>query len=226
MIFNMNPAKPTSGWNQIMTLPRRITLQGTEGLDKDSIFVEPAGDISTLRGAHVQVSDMALPPNEELVLEGISGNSMEIQAEIETGDSPLVELNVLRSPDKEEFTRIAFYRDRGFRNWERYQGWEAERLRAAKDSLITIDNSYSSQAADVQSRAPETAPVFVPIEENLKLRIFIDRSVVEVFVNGKQCVAVRVYPDRLDSLGVSLRAQGSTANIKSLDTWQLGSIYA
>ena len=226
VIFNMNPAKPTSGWNQIMTLPRRITLQGTEGLDKDSIFVEPAGDISTLRGAHVQVSDMALPPNEELVLEGISGNSMEIQAEIETGDSPLVELNVLRSPGKEEFTRIAFYRDRGFRNWERYQGWEAERLRAAKDSLITIDNSYSSQAADVQSRAPETAPVFVPIEENLKLRIFIDRSVVEVFVNGKQCVAVRVYPDRLDSLGVSLRAQGSTANIKSLDTWQLGSIYA
>ena len=226
VIFNMNPAKPTSGWNQIMTLPRRITLQGTEGLDKDSIFVEPAGDIATLRGAHVQVSDMALPPNEELVLEGISGNSMEIEAEIETGDSPLVELNVLRSPGKEEFTRIAFYRERGFRNWERYQGWEAERLRAAKDSLITIDNSYSSQAADVQSRAAETAPVFVPIEENLKLRIFIDRSVVEVFVNGKQCVAVRVYPDRSDSVGVSLRAQGSAANIKSLDAWQLGSIYA
>ena len=36
----------------------------------------------------------------------------------------MVELNVLRSPGKEEFTRIAFYRERGYRNWERYAGWE------------------------------------------------------------------------------------------------------
>ncbi|MHC4074728.1 MAG: glycosyl hydrolase family 32 domain protein, partial [Planctomycetota bacterium] len=26
VIFNMNPGKPTKGWNQIMTLPRRLTL--------------------------------------------------------------------------------------------------------------------------------------------------------------------------------------------------------
>ena len=30
VIFNMNTAKPTEGWNQIMTLPRRLTLQGTD----------------------------------------------------------------------------------------------------------------------------------------------------------------------------------------------------
>jgi len=32
--------------------------------------------------------------------------------------------------------------------------------------------------------------------EPVHLRIFVDRSVVEVFVNGRQCVAVRVYPGR------------------------------
>ena len=26
VIFNMNPGKPTGSWNQIMTLPRRLTL--------------------------------------------------------------------------------------------------------------------------------------------------------------------------------------------------------
>jgi beta-fructofuranosidase len=31
---------------------------------------------------------------------------------------------------------------------------------------------------------------------------------VEVFVNGKQALAVRVYPSRDDSIGVSLRSQG------------------
>lgn len=225
VIFNMNPAKPTAGWNQIMTLARRITLQGSDGLEKDAIFQEPAGDVESLRGELVQVNDLNLPANEEVVLDNVAGNALEIEVEVEVGDAPMVELNVLRSPSKEEYTRIAFYSSRGFRNWERYEGWEAERLQFAKDSLITIDNSYSSQAADVLSRAPETAPVYLSKDEILSLRVFLDRSVVEVFVNGKQCVALRVYPDRADSLGVSLKAQGSAAKVKSLKAWQMGSIY-
>ncbi len=48
---------------------------------------------------------------------------------------------------------------------------------------------------------------------------------VEVFVNGKQCVAVRVYPGRKDSVGVSLRAQGKDALLTSLDVWQMQNIY-
>ena len=61
--------------------------------------------------------------------------------------------------------------------------------------------------------------------EPLELRVFLDRSVVEVFVNGRQCVAVRVYPGREDSLGVSLRSQGTDATLNSLDAWQMKSIY-
>jgi len=49
--------------------------------------------------------------------------------------------------------------------------------------------------------------------------------VVEVFVNGRQCVALRVYPGRKDSLGVSLRAQGRDATLVSLDAWQMENIY-
>jgi len=46
-----------------------------------------------------------------------------------------------------------------------------------------------------------------------------------VFVNGRQCVAARVYPVRADSLGVSLRAQGAPAELRTLDVWQMASIY-
>ena len=82
-----------------------------------------------------------------------------------------------------------------------------------------------SRLPDVLSRAPETAPVYIKLDELLRLRVFIDRSVVEVFVNGKQCVAMRVYPGREDSVGVSLRSQGRDAALKSLDAWQMRSIY-
>jgi beta-fructofuranosidase len=149
---------------------------------------------------------------------------MELIAEIETYDAPCLELNVLRSPDRSEFTRIAFYRQRGYRNWARYTGWGRE-WQESRDSLITIDTSYSSALPDVQSRAPETAPIFLEPDEPLKLRVFIDRSVIEVFVNGKQCVAVRVYPGRQDSVGVSLRSQGRNATLRYLDAWQMAGIY-
>ncbi len=61
-------------------------------------------------------------------------------------------------------------------------------------------------------------------DENLKLRVFVDKSVVEVFVNGKQCIAARVYPSRQDAIGVSLRSQGQDSELKLLEAWQMRSI--
>ena len=208
VIFNMNPAKPTRGWDQVMSLPRRLTLG-----EHDEVEMEPAGDIASLRGRHVRVGPTTLPANREVVLQDVSGTSLEIAAVIDPQDAPTVEIDVLRSPRREEYTRISFYRRRGFRN----------RSLAATDSLITLDNARSSELPDVLSRAPETAPVYVGPDEPLALRIFIDRSVVEVFAGGRQCVALRVYPGREDSAGVSLRACGSDATLRSLDAWQMGS---
>ncbi len=204
VIFNMNPAKPTEGWNQIMTLPRLLTLAG-----KDDLRIEPTGDIESLRTSHQRVGTTQLPANQEFMLENIRGNAMEIVAEIDARKAQMFEMNVLRSPDKDEYTRIAFFRGRGYRG----------------KSLITIDSSYASLLPDVASRAPETAPLSLKKNENLQLRVFIDRSVVEVFVNGKQCVAMRVYPIRPDSVGVSMCSQGKGAVLKSLDAWQMKNIY-
>ena len=97
-IWNMNPAKPTKGWNQIMTLPRRLTLAS-----RDELAIEPAGDIESLRGAHQAVGGMTLTANQEIVLQNIEGNAMEIVAEIDPKSAPMVEMNVLRSPQKEEY---------------------------------------------------------------------------------------------------------------------------
>ena len=234
VLFNMNPGFPSEGWNQIMTLPRRLTLAGD-----DDVRVEPAGDIESLRHDHRHVSTTALPANEEVVLDGIEGSSMELALEIDPGDAPMVELNVLRSPGREEYTRIAFYKDRGFKvqapsaqpgavhhtGQVAIRGFKRPRPVDRYESLLTLDSSYSSTLPGALSRAPETAPIRLDPDEPLRLRVFIDRSVVEVFANGKQCVAVRVYPGRSDSTGVSLRAQGSPATLNSLEAWQMRSVY-
>ena len=232
IIFNMNPGYPTEGWNQIMSLPRRLILE-----DGEELRMEPTGDVESLRYDHRQVGETTLPANEEVVLEGIEGNAMELQLEIDPMDASMVELNVLRSANREEYTRVAFYKDRGFRVQRRHgpgarlhgggtvAGIPQARPVQIRESLLTLDTSYSSTLPGALSRAPETAPLLLEEGETLRLRIFIDRSIVEVFANGKQCAAARVYPGREDSAGVSLRAQGSGALLRSLSAWQMRNIY-
>ncbi len=220
VIFNMNPGKPTEGWNQIMTLPRRLTLLDDSQVDR--LGIEPAGDIESLRYDPKNIGAMTLPANKEVVLDGVRGKAMEIIAEIDPKEAPTIEINVFRSPNLEEVTRILFYKNRGYRHREfgRRTGHSNK-----YSSLISIESSRSSILPDVLSRAAETAPVFIDEEETVKLRIFIDKSVVEVFVNGRQCVAQRVYPGLEESDGVSLRAQGSDAELISLVAWQMKNIY-
>ena len=62
-------------------------------------------------------------------------------------------------------------------------------------------------------------------DEPLRLRVFIDTIMVEIFVNEQKRVIARVYPGRDDSVGVSLRAQSSSAVLESLDAWQMSNIY-
>lgn len=90
---------------------------------------------------------------------------------------------------------------------------------------VSIDTSRSSLLPDVMARPEEVAPFKLRDGEALRLRVFVDRSAVEVFVNGRQCLALRVYPGRKDSVGVSVRAQGSDAVLRSLDAWQMKSIW-
>lgn len=186
---------------------------------------------------------MRLPANKEVVINGVKGDAMELSLTIDLKESQAIEVNVLRSPGKEEFTRIIFYREKGFSDGLDYRsGEETARMpadlvplvtgrpaepykRGTRASVITIDASSASILPDVQVRPPESAPLVIEKDELLNLRIFVDKSVVEVFANGKQCVAMRVYPGRNDSNGVSIRSIGKEASLQALEAWQMKSIY-
>ena len=90
----MKEGKPPAGWDDIMSLPRCYWLA-----DGGTLGMSVAGDVESLRHDHRQVEPMDIPANEEVVLDGIGGKAMEIQATIEPGDAREVGLYVLRSPD-------------------------------------------------------------------------------------------------------------------------------
>jgi beta-fructofuranosidase len=208
-ILNINEARYTPEWDHIMSLPQRLTL----GADK-RVRIEPVDAVTSLRHAHQRVRETRLPANQEVVLTGIRGNALELDLEIDPGKARSVQLSVLRSSNAEEVTTITFH------NFDpKHTEW-AESV----PEEVVLDNSRSSTLPDAWSRPPERAVVS---REGgpLKLRVFIDRSVVEVFANGRQYLAIRVYPGRQDSLGVALRAQSSDAILTSLDAWQMKAIW-
>ena len=57
--------------------------------------------------------------------------------------------------------------------------------------------------------------------EPLQLRIFVDKSVVEVFANGRQAVMRRIYPSRADSIGVSVFTQGGSLQVPTAEAWEM-----
>ncbi|MDE2936826.1 MAG: glycoside hydrolase family 32 protein [Chloroflexota bacterium] len=256
VLFNMNPGKPTykmndylggffgnppdggagdddpsrfaRDWDQILTLPRRLTLR-----NKYDLNVEPAGDVESLRYDHRHIGRTVLPANREIVLDEIKGSAIELQIDVDPKLASMFEVDVLRSPGKEEFTRICFFDRRGHKYREPFANDDRSNLVMSTilsnptryEGVISIDNSRASTLPDALSRPPESAPVHIEPDELIRLRIFVDRSVVEVFVNEKQCVAVRVYPGREDSTGVSVLSQGQQSELLSLDCWQMRSIY-
>ncbi|MEM9481952.1 MAG: glycoside hydrolase family 32 protein, partial [Verrucomicrobiota bacterium] len=220
-LFNMNPGiqlPDRNHWNQIMSLPRRWTLS-KEG----KLQVEPAGDIESLRYDHQRVVSQVLPKDEEVVLENIKGNAMEIEAKIGKKSAKLIEIKVLRSPDDAEYTRILVNPLSGYKVKDGVRRDRKQRVFA--HGTLTIDTSRSSTIGEVLPRPPEVAPYLLHDGPVSNLRIFIDKSIVEVFINGVQCAAVRVYPGREDSTGVSIRAIGGDANLIHLNAWQMKNIY-
>jgi len=225
----------------VLAIPRKLTLLG-----RDEIGQEPAADFSSLHYNPKHIGTTPLPANKEVVLNGISGNTMEISAEIAPGNAQTIELNVLRSPNKEEYTRIIIFRGKGYNGTGQVYvqgpgtalvpigmlpGLLGTPRPAAppapapmtQSSLLTIDPSYSSLTGTF--RGVYTVPFNLNQNDPIKLRVFIDKGLVEVFVNGKQALSLSVSPSRDDSVGVSLRAQGQDAELKMLDAWQMKGIY-
>jgi beta-fructofuranosidase len=83
---------------------------------------------------------------------------------------------------------------------------------------------YAEIAYDRTARRLGGAPLDLDEGEDLVLRIYIDRSVVEAFANGRACQTWRFYPERDDCLGIRLFARGGEAKVRSVDVWRLASI--
>ncbi len=190
-------AQQRAGWAGIQSVPRQLLLRadGTLG-------IEPVPELGILREDLYRVSNLVIPPDSSYVL-NIQGNSLEIIAELDPGEAEECGIKVCCSPDGVEQTRIIYQRG---------------------THRIAVDRSQAS-LDDHVDRDTQSGPLALAQGETLRLHIFLDRSVIEVFANGRCCLTSRIYPSRADSVGVELFAHGRSARLQALQIWTMRSIW-
>jgi beta-fructofuranosidase len=142
---------------------------------------------------------------------------MEIIATLNPAKARFIRLKVMRSADKSEYTAIDFHREAGkdFAN----RSWNV------RDSIVTLDPTFSTTSAEGEINVPQSCTFYYREGELLELRIFVDRSIVEVFVNGQSACLTRVYPEGPDSVGFSIEARGHAAVCRKLQAWSMERVF-
>ena len=181
------------GWSGTMSLPRVLTL-GDDGL----LRMDVPKEIEALRYGACKEGTVHRALRYRLAVEGVAGNSLELSIDLESAEASQFGVKVAVSPDGEEETLI-FY--------------------DAEEGALKVDTRKSGPEGTLKS--VEAGPFKLKDGERLKLRVFIDKSVVEVFANSRQAVMRRIYPSRPDSLGVSLFSTGGDTKVHALEAWKI-----
>ncbi|MDP1562874.1 MAG: glycoside hydrolase family 32 protein, partial [Pirellulaceae bacterium] len=78
--------------------------------------------------------------------------------------------------------------------------------------------------ANMLTMSETQIPFELQSSEDLELRVFLDKSIIEVFVNDRlAALAPHVYAP--ENLGVSLFSKGDATHVKEVQAWKLRSIY-
>ena len=96
-------------------------------------------------------------------------------------------------------------------------------LRRSDDGQRAVTIRYDGQNLEV---AGTTFPFqLAEDEQTLKLHVFLDKSLLEVFVNdGRETVTRVIYPDARD-LGIELFGSAGSARLRTLDVWQMRGVW-
>ena len=180
------------GWTGTYGLPRSLWL-GEDG----TLRQRPVKELANLRYNEKIMSNLKVSADSELILDGFGHELLELEITIAPNSADQVGVMIGCSEDGREQT--ALYYD-------------------ANDNELRCDASKSS--IDYGVRNVESGPFELRSGQPLVLRVFVDRSVVEVYANDRQAIGRRIYP-RLGGTEVKLFAKGGDVNVTSVKRWEM-----
>jgi beta-fructofuranosidase len=188
------------GWCGTMTIPRVLTLDENSNLN-----IRPVEELEALRHGHIQEQDVRIE-NETKTMDSKLGFTSEIKLTMIPKGAEKFGIKVCCSPDGEEETKI----------------WYDKR-----DENVRIDLTRTSLDTELMGGFYENrgllqeAGLKLKRDEALQFHIFIDHSVLEVFVNNRLCLTQRIYPTRDDSREIVLFSEEGLVEVPVFEAWRL-----
>jgi sucrose-6-phosphate hydrolase SacC (GH32 family) len=190
-----------SGWAHNAGLPIVLSL----GADAD-VAVQPLPELTTLhKTTNPQVfitADTSLEAANQQ-LSGVRGDMLHLSLELAAGSAGRYGIKLRRSPGGEEET-LLFY-DTATRS-------------------LSIDRTRSGNNSSVYGNLGVQGGPLNLAGQNLKLDIYLDKSMIEAYANGRRAITSRVYPLRADAVGLQLWAD-TNVTVKNLKVWQMNPAY-
>ena len=191
-------AQRRAGWAHTFSLPRSWRLLA----DLRTLGQAPAPELAALRGPLQATRDaMSLGSAPIGLAQGL--NAYELQLDVDTwpADAGPIAIDVMASDDGREVTRLLFDRHAG---------------------SVSVDLSRSTLSGEregpAQLQGRYDTPAFGAMN---RLRVIVDGSVIQVFVNDAAAYGVRSYPSLPDSTRMRVSATGSSPVTAGVRLWPL-----
>jgi sucrose-6-phosphate hydrolase SacC (GH32 family) len=178
-----------AGWAHLYSLPRVLSVDSAGRLHQT-----PLENIRKFSQPLFSAAQTLLDEAAYTNFPGASGTGVEINVQFRRGNSQSVFLLVRRSPDGQEQTELSY-------------AWET--------GTMTLDRSRSSLNPEVR-RDVQTTQYRTDTPGALSLLLYLDESVIEVFVDGRSAFGTRVYPMLEESTGIAAGCIGKGASIEAL----------
>lgn len=186
-----------AGWAHNAGLPLSIYLR-----EDGRLGIEPIQELQSLRGKkHVSFQEKSLQEANDL-LKHVRGDRLEIQVELQSSTAQNIGIKVRCTPDRAEETLL--YYDR-------------------KAAQLLVDRTKSTLNPQEVSTGIQGGTLDIH-DDSLKLHIYLDGSMIEVYANGLKSLTTRVYPSRADALEMELWSDGELEVI-SMEVWDMQSIW-
>jgi len=164
-------AQRASGWAGILALPMALSLS-----EEKDLLVEPIPELEVLRRDHEHIANVPIASGATVELDGVTGDRLEIAAVLEWEGAEEVGLKVRCAHGGAEETLIRLNTDPN----------QLGRKAAPTEGDLILDVTRSSESPDVSNRESQRCRLPLASGQPLALRVFVDRSVVEVFANCRQ----------------------------------------
>lgn len=210
------PVRVDSGWSGVMSLPRSLSLAEGE------LHIEPAIELEQLRFNPRELTDVVVTPGAEVSLsdaahQSIHGDSIELEVTIDPLSAKQVGIKVRQTPDSQEETSILVDCET--------QTLRVDINRSTLDPRIQYRTWCITRPTDPDDAnrrvTGQVAPLSWKHGEPVILRIYLDRSMLEVFANNQQCLTQRLWPTRQDAQEVSVFSVGGPARFSQVRAWDM-----